>query len=362
MSHYRNSLFNKDTTVRRIKCFFEKLPGNPFSSSLFHYERSYQGDDLGTVIFTGTELITLNTKDSIGTIKTQSFLEQNNGIDNKMDIPLYQLFSDSVGDSFLPHVKKTKDSNSYSLLRDDIINGDECYQVQAIENPEPDTLKEIDNFRKTYTYWINKKSFLLVQYAVSSDYTFRKDTLSDFEKVVLTIYNLNNQVKKSLFDIASIPSYYTLKNYVLPKSHTILPKGLNAPDFTLHTLNNKQISLAGMKGKLVLVDFFYQGCLPCVKAFPTLQHLQTKYKDKGLIVLGIDPFDKNIKGLREFLGKQGVNYTVLLDDDHITEKNYQVSSYPTIYLISKEGKIIFTFEGYGEGSDGLLDQVIRQNL
>ena len=72
-------------------------------------------------------------------------------------------------------------------------------------------------------------------------------------------------------------------------------------------------------------------------ALPALQNLHEKYNDKGLKLIGIDPYDTKEKDdIDNFLAKRGVTYTVLFGGKDIA-KEYHVSSYPTIYLIDKKG-------------------------
>jgi len=109
-----------------------------------------------------------------------------------------------------------------------------------------------------------------------------------------------------------------------------------------------------------LIDFFYKSCLPCIDALPVTIGLNERYKTQGLRVIGFDPFDKNGKSLTDFLKYRNIHYPVMLDG---TANNaYHVSLYPTLYLLDKEGKVIFSKVGIGEGDEKKLDELIRQNL
>lgn len=98
-----------------------------------------------------------------------------------------------------------------------------------------------------------------------------------------------------------------------------------------------------------------------MQALPALQALHMKYKDHGLIIVGIDPYDNKEDDIAAFLAKRGVTYTVLLEGKEVV-KEYRVSAYPTIYLIDKNGNILFIQEGYGKGTEEALEEVIRENL
>jgi len=98
-----------------------------------------------------------------------------------------------------------------------------------------------------------------------------------------------------------------------------------------------------------------------MQALPALQALSEKYKDKGLRVIGIDPFDTKEDDMGTFLSKRGITYTVLMDGKDVAS-SYHVSGYPTMYLVDKTGKIIFVQEGYGKDVDKTLDEIIEKNL
>ncbi len=92
-----------------------------------------------------------------------------------------------------------------------------------------------------------------------------------------------------------------------------------------------------------------------------MQALHIKFKEKGLKVIGIDPYDKKEDDLATFLSKHGVTYPVLLEGKDAV-KDYHVSVYPTMYLIDKNGKIIFTQVGYGKDVKKTLEEIISKNL
>ena len=96
-------------------------------------------------------------------------------------------------------------------------------------------------------------------------------------------------------------------------------------------------------------------------AIPELQKLHEKYSGKGFTVLGIDPYDKNAEELATFLRKRGVSYPVVLSDHSIPEI-YNVSGYPTFYLIDKTGNIIHAQSGFGAGTETIIEEIILKHL
>ncbi len=80
-----------------------------------------------------------------------------------------------------------------------------------------------------------------------------------------------------------------------------------------------------------------------------------------MVVIGIDPVDKKTTDLKPFLDKTGVTYTVLLANRDLPNK-YQVSGYPTVYIIDGEGKVFFAVSGFGETLAETLKQEINSAL
>jgi peroxiredoxin len=172
---------------------------------------------------------------------------------------------------------------------------------------------------------------------------------------------LNNVVDEEIFKLSSLPDYIRVKDYVPYEEPEILANESKAPNWELYSLKDEKVSLKDLEGKLVLIDFFYKSCYYCMLALPGLEDLNQKYKDRGLRIIGINPFDEKDKGIVPFLEKRGVTYTVLLGGKEAA-KEYHVSGYPTLYLIDKTGKIIHSQVGFTEELHNKLEQVIKDNL
>jgi peroxiredoxin len=124
-----------------------------------------------------------------------------------------------------------------------------------------------------------------------------------------------------------------------PQAKLLLGKA--APSFTLVDLNGKKVSLADYKGHPVVLNFWATYCGPCKLEMPWFQDLQNKYKDKGLVVLGLDQDDgMAVKEVAEASKRVGVTYPILMPDDAVS-KSYQLSDYiPETFYVDKSGKIV----------------------
>ncbi|HXI54125.1 MAG TPA: thioredoxin-like domain-containing protein [Candidatus Saccharimonadales bacterium] len=139
-----------------------------------------------------------------------------------------------------------------------------------------------------------------------------------------------------------------------------------APEFPpgIEWLNTeKPLTLAGLKGKLVLLDFWTYCCINCMHVIPDLKKLETKYP-KELVVIGIHSakFDneKQTDNIRQAIQRYEIEHPVANDRDFAIWRLYGARSWPTLVLINPNGRVI----GYhsGEGVFDLFDSVIAQSL
>lgn len=140
-----------------------------------------------------------------------------------------------------------------------------------------------------------------------------------------------------------------------------------APAFTLKDLDGKAVSLADLKGKIVIVDFWATWCGPCKASFPGMQLAVNKYKDdpnvKFLFVDTWENGDNYIDGVRKFIVDNKYTFHVLIDEKNSEGKQakvvsaYEVSGIPTKFIIDKNGNVRFKYIGYSGSADKILDEV-----
>lgn len=121
------------------------------------------------------------------------------------------------------------------------------------------------------------------------------------------------------------------------------------PAFETTTLSGEAISTEGLKGKVVLLDFWATWCGPCVAAIPAIQELSEKYKDQGLVVIGINQDEAEMTDeVRAFLDEHKVTFAQVLDADSAIGDMFGVRAIPTTVLIDREGVV----QAYGVGFHG----------
>lgn len=132
-----------------------------------------------------------------------------------------------------------------------------------------------------------------------------------------------------------------------------------APDFSLIDMNGRKIQLADYKGKVVLLDFWATWCGPCRIEIPGFIQLQERYRDQGLVVLGIY-IDDNAESVSAFYKDFKMNYAVAAGDSQLTELYGGIMGLPTTFLIGRDGHIYSKHSGATDVS--VFEEEIKELL
>jgi cytochrome c biogenesis protein CcmG/thiol:disulfide interchange protein DsbE len=123
-----------------------------------------------------------------------------------------------------------------------------------------------------------------------------------------------------------------------------------APDFTLERLDGSggTISLEELRGKPLVVNFWASWCIPCKDEAPVLQETYERYRDRGLVVLGIDAQDFRADA-RRFTERFGLTYPIAYDGKGSTLGRWGVTGFPETFFVNREGNLV------GERISGAVD-------
>src|SRR5436189_889395 len=126
---------------------------------------------------------------------------------------------------------------------------------------------------------------------------------------------------------------------------------------------DKPLSLAGLKGKVVLLDFWTYGCINCMHIIPDLKRLEKKYPNE-LVVIGVHSAkfenEKNTENIRRIILRYEIEHPIVNDADFKIWNAYAVNAWPTRYLIDPAGYVIGRLSG--EGGYEALDRAIGQTV
>jgi cytochrome c biogenesis protein CcmG/thiol:disulfide interchange protein DsbE len=126
--------------------------------------------------------------------------------------------------------------------------------------------------------------------------------------------------------------------------------GKPAPPFTLKDVDGREITLASLRGKPVLLDFWATWCEPCRQATPHIQSLHDQFKDKGLMVLGIDT-NEPPETARKYFVDDKFTFANLLGSGNNVIKDYGANGIPLMVIIDKEGIVRYAHRGWGSRMD-----------
>ena len=139
-------------------------------------------------------------------------------------------------------------------------------------------------------------------------------------------------------------------------------KAPTAPEISSgNWINSEPLTLKGLRGRVVLLEFWTFACYNCRNTLPTVKMWDASYRDKGLTIIGVHTpeldYERNIDNLRREVAALGIKYPVVTDNDYSTWKQYKVEAWPTLFLLDKQGRVRWTHVGEGAYDD--TERVIK---
>lgn len=129
-------------------------------------------------------------------------------------------------------------------------------------------------------------------------------------------------------------------------------------------LNSPPLTMAGLRGKVVLIDFWTYSCINCLRTLPYVTSWHAKYKDQGLVVIGVHTpeyaFERKTANVETAIKRFGIQYPVAQDNQYGTWKAYNNQYWPAVYLIDRTGKVVLTH--FGEGGYDETEAAIKRLL
>lgn len=248
-----------------------------------------------------------------------------------------------------------------TIISDTEYKGEACSQIEIRFNED----KQGD--KKSYTYIISKKNLVPLLAKMESKNKERvyvnELAFSDFDFDTVDFEEFKENQALVLSDNPVEPQG---SDSEVARIERMLHVGDDAPLFEgKYYGSGEAFKLADHIGKsVIIVDFWYTHCPPCVKAMPALSELYSEYKDQGLKMFGLNSVDnqpRSLDNLDKFLAKRQLSYDVIMTQPAV-DINYKINGYPTMYVVDKEGKISFVEIGYDEEKFEAFKEHIEQLL
>jgi thiol-disulfide isomerase/thioredoxin len=119
-----------------------------------------------------------------------------------------------------------------------------------------------------------------------------------------------------------------------------------APSFSFRDLDGKVFKLSEHRGKPVLIDFWATWCSPCRASLPHLSALQERYRQQGLVVVGLSLDDLDASSVRRFAEKLRLRFRLGLADEKVLDLYGPIRSIPTTIFIDRQGRVVRRVVGY----------------
>ncbi len=344
-SEYRIKYFdNSDTTAfSSYLCTVARAPQDTilnYHARVYNNEeeRIYDGENFFLILHSTKKMITDNPYTS-----GRNFAKSNIKREN---IPSF-LYAEKPFNSYLSDAVKT-------VVKETVWDGKQVWQVEVWMPTD----EEI-TFLKRVVY-IDKKSSL----------PLRVEGFAKFQDIQDEYWEHNLHWKSAETSGIEQFSYH----YTYPEDYAVEVYVPSSLDLSMLPVGSSISAFIGtdMKGftyaldpsvaaeALVLLDFWYIGCTPCIRAMPGMNAFAEKYQDEGLVVLGLNPvddFSKRASDLNAFIQKMNLQYPLLSVLNSVAQA-YKVKVFPAMYLISN-GKVVYAHYGHSaEKMNALEDAII----
>ena len=149
------------------------------------------------------------------------------------------------------------------------------------------------------------------------------------------------------------------------KTHSLSFSG-KIPSFAGATgwLNSPPLAASDLRGKVVLIDIWTYTCVNWLRTLPYVRAWAERYKDKGLVVIGVSdpefPFEHDVENVRRAAKAMRVDYPIAIDNDFVIWRALMNQYWPAVYVVDAEGRI--RFRHFGEGGDEETERAIRELL
>lgn len=344
----------------RVYFFRDQMSADSFAAYVFYLDGELFNAFDGTTKYTPNEkskkIITQSAESTSirkmngGNLNTSIALQP-----SVLDLKKREAIDKESFDIFRLDAVKTADYNALQLIiQDTFLN------VDKISPDDPD----VGSYNRTYEVsmpdFFVRKITEIVHFTTSPQYEEIRisplrplATSATFE----TVLNLDSFMHAGYSVEVYDPEAY--KKNQKPE----VKNGDKMPDFLLSDLNAGTINSADIKKGVILLDFWYRSCAPCVRAMPSVDHLHQTYGKRGLTVLGVNSHDKDAVKTKAFLVERNIHYPTILDPAQKLIADLGINAFPMLLLVdAKTKEVLHVQRGFGESVEADLAKKIESLL
>jgi len=142
----------------------------------------------------------------------------------------------------------------------------------------------------------------------------------------------------------------------------VLGPGSEAPLFSAERLDGGALSLAALRGHVVLLNFWAVACPPCRIEMPELESIHRRYVGRGLRVIGVTEMDPSRDQALRSVAETGVTYPILLDPGARIGQLYALEAHPTTVILDARGRVRYVNVGYLRGEEKEIERAVQEAL
>jgi thiol-disulfide isomerase/thioredoxin len=252
---------------------------------------------------------------------------------------------------------------SARLLREETLSFEgkdvKCAVVEVEFKNDPDA-KQRRQEVSPHTLWIDREKSLVLEEMWDSKGDLMGFPSQTRTTVLYQSIHIGTPSAAGLFAFTPPPNAKQVDDLTWPGASAKRAAAAAQPGAgaTLSTLDGKKVRLDDFKGKPVLLDFWATWCLPCRESTPLIEKIGSAFSSKGLVTMAVD-YGEEASVVRGYLAHNPSSLTNLVDPGNTVAALYHVNSVPRFILISKEGKVVYQSDGFGDDSEASLRAALK---